>query len=291
MKTTLMIAYLKLMRIPAVFTAMSNIIAAHFIATQGQIEWILLFQLLAISSLLYSAGMILNDCFDLDLDKRERPTRPLASGEISVRHAWLAGWLFIAVALIIASFAGATILIITCLIILFVVGYNAYFKHTLLASFTMATCRYLNWLLGLSVVDLTMNSFLIPVPVLIYIYALTTVSQIETSADSKKPVIYCMFGIGLAAASIVALYFLSTIYNPWVFVFLFIGVAVVFNKIADVYNNLDSNKVQGLVRFLILGVIPLDAMLVYAYVSWWMALLILLLLLPGRFFARMISVT
>ncbi|TPW09873.1 MAG: hypothetical protein FD130_2377, partial [Halothiobacillaceae bacterium] len=38
--------YYRLMRLPAVFSAISNIVAAHLIVTQGQIEWQLLLPLI-----------------------------------------------------------------------------------------------------------------------------------------------------------------------------------------------------------------------------------------------------
>ena len=291
MNKSLLIAYLRLLRITAVFTAMSNILAAHFIATQGQFAWGLLFQLLAISSLLYSAGMVLNDCFDLELDRRERPARPLPSGAIPIHHAWWLGWLLLGLALLIAIWSGTTVFALTSLLAVLIIAYNAYFKNTLFASLNMAACRYFNWILGLSVSELSINAYLLPLPVLIYIYALTRVSQIETRADSKRPLIICMVGMGLVVGLTVAFYFLSVYTNPWMLVFLLAAFTVVINKILKVYHHLDSPSVQNLVRFLIFGIIPLDALLVYANGPWWGALLILLLFLPGRFFGRMISVT
>ena len=40
---------------------------------------------------LYAAGMVLNDVCDVELDRRERPERPLPSGDVSVAAAALAG--------------------------------------------------------------------------------------------------------------------------------------------------------------------------------------------------------
>ena len=44
---------------------------------------------------LYAAGMALNDLFDLEIDRAERPARPLPSGRVSPAFAaWIggAGW-------------------------------------------------------------------------------------------------------------------------------------------------------------------------------------------------------
>ena len=42
--------------------------------------------LVAASVFLYLAGMVLNDVYDVEIDRRERPDRPLPSGRIPV--AW-----------------------------------------------------------------------------------------------------------------------------------------------------------------------------------------------------------
>ncbi|MEM6648301.1 MAG: UbiA family prenyltransferase, partial [Bacteroidota bacterium] len=36
----------------------------------------------------YTAGMVLNDVLDLEIDRRERPSRPLPSGQVSLQAAW-----------------------------------------------------------------------------------------------------------------------------------------------------------------------------------------------------------
>ena len=47
--------------------------------------------LAAASALLYSAGMVLNDVFDVELDRQEQPYRPLPSGRIPLDCGPLAG--------------------------------------------------------------------------------------------------------------------------------------------------------------------------------------------------------
>ena len=55
-----------------------------------------------ISMALYTAGIITNDCFDIEEDRRDRPSRPLPSGAVSKRSAWA-----VAAALILGALAGA----------------------------------------------------------------------------------------------------------------------------------------------------------------------------------------
>ncbi|MEM1444595.1 MAG: UbiA family prenyltransferase [Planctomycetota bacterium] len=49
------------------------------------------FVLIVAGSLLYTAGMVLNDAFDAKIDAKERPSRPIPSGRVSRRTAFTAG--------------------------------------------------------------------------------------------------------------------------------------------------------------------------------------------------------
>ena len=72
--------YLLLIRLPNVFTVPSNILAGYFAAiTLAEADSAHLVALVAPSCLLYVAGIVLNDYFDIEIDKRERPFRPLPS--------------------------------------------------------------------------------------------------------------------------------------------------------------------------------------------------------------------
>ncbi len=76
-------AYVELLRLPAVFTAMADV-ALGFLFTHPTLEpWRIFVALWLASSSLYLAGMVLNDVFDAQLDARERPERPIPSGRIA----------------------------------------------------------------------------------------------------------------------------------------------------------------------------------------------------------------
>src|SRR5438445_670168 len=93
-------AYLELIRAPAVFTALADVMLGFFFAYRPSLffeallpwtpPWTLLAMLLGASALLYAAGMVLNDFFDAQVDARERPRRPIPSARVSRRTA---GWL------------------------------------------------------------------------------------------------------------------------------------------------------------------------------------------------------
>ena len=48
--------------------------------------------LVAASTLLYAGGVALNDVYDVDIDRQERPERPIPSGRISLAAARRLGW-------------------------------------------------------------------------------------------------------------------------------------------------------------------------------------------------------
>ena len=85
-----LLSYLRLFRLPNVFTAVADVMMG-FLVVRGSLEPTAAFSCLVVAScLLYTAVMVLNDVYDVEVDARERPNRPLPSAEISVPWAkWL----------------------------------------------------------------------------------------------------------------------------------------------------------------------------------------------------------
>ena len=146
--------WLQLMRIPTVFTAISNILCGYLITHQLKTAelsqqtdlWLLLIS----SAGLYLGGMVLNDVFDASLDAIERPERPVPSGRISRRAAGIFGGLLMTVGTVCAAVVGQGSLLIAALIVVAVLLYNGYLKSTIAAPLGMGTCRFLNLMLGAS---------------------------------------------------------------------------------------------------------------------------------------------
>ncbi|MBV8881671.1 MAG: UbiA family prenyltransferase, partial [Planctomycetaceae bacterium] len=84
-----LVAYLKLVRFPLVFTAIADSAAGYFIGRLGGDDPITpTLGLLALSSAgLYLSGMALNDIADLDKDRQSAPSKALPSGRVSRRGA------------------------------------------------------------------------------------------------------------------------------------------------------------------------------------------------------------
>src|SRR5581483_2863304 len=176
--------------------------------------------LLLATSLLYSAGMIWNDFFDLEQDRRERPFRPIPSGRIArARAGWLGGiFLLLGVLSAWSSGTGAEqggqeAALLGALLAFMVLAYDAYLKRTWVGPIAMGMCRSLNVLLGLSVADTEQLPWglriHVAVSVGVYIAGVTWFARKEAST-SQASMLRWAWGVmllGLASAIPLALWF------------------------------------------------------------------------------------
>ena len=96
----------------------------------------------AASALLYLAGLVLNDVFDLEIDRHERPERPLPSGRISLAAARRLGWRLLWLGVLVGTGAGLFLghlrpgtiaaLLAACILL-----YDAWLKRTFLGPLAM----------------------------------------------------------------------------------------------------------------------------------------------------------
>jgi len=286
-----LLAYAQLVRAPALFTTWSNILAASFIITAGNIRYTELLLLIGSSSALYCAGMVLNDCFDIEEDRRFRPERPLPSGTVALRTAWLSGWTLLACGVLLAAAVGTTQLGIAVILALCIVLYDGVLKHSWAGGLVMASCRYLNWLMALSVAGLSLANLLLPLPVFLYIAALTYLGSVETTAHSKVPLAVSAIGMAAAAVAIVVLNRIGVLPHTWALLLPAAALPIVLWRLLAVARDFTPGMIQQTMKLLILGIIPLDAMLVFSGGPWWGGLIILTLLIPGRALARLIYIT
>jgi 4-hydroxybenzoate polyprenyltransferase len=144
------LAYSQLLRLPNVFTAMADVCMGFLISHGSPDPWPHFAALLVASSAIYLAGMVLNDWFDLEVDRLERPGRPLPSGRVPVRDALVLGVGLMILAGAIGLAVGGVSRNVTLLLIVGVLLYDGWAKQTLLGPFLMGLCRSLNVLLGMS---------------------------------------------------------------------------------------------------------------------------------------------
>ncbi|WP_240911116.1 UbiA family prenyltransferase [Paludisphaera soli] len=145
---------LQLVRLPNVFTAAADSLAGWLLVGRALDDLAGWTPLAAASMSLYAAGMALNDWFDLEVDRAERPDRPLPSGKVAVGVAGAIGWGGLALGLLLAAVAGglaSPTFAVAVALATAIVGYNAGLKHTALGPWSMGSCRALNMLLGMSV--------------------------------------------------------------------------------------------------------------------------------------------
>jgi 4-hydroxybenzoate polyprenyltransferase len=145
-----LLAIAQLLRLPNVFTAMADIFMG-FLISHGSLgphrEFLLL---LLASSSIYLAGMVLNDWFDIEVDRRERPERPLPSGRIAASHALAAGLGLLAIGTASATIAGTTSRNVALMLVVSVLLYDGVLKNTVFGPAVMGLCRTLNVLLAMS---------------------------------------------------------------------------------------------------------------------------------------------
>jgi 4-hydroxybenzoate polyprenyltransferase len=98
--------YCQLVRLPNVFTAMADPLAGVLLVAGAQVSEMPRWELAAVmlvSACLYAGGVAFNDYFDREDDREQRPERPLPSGRITPRQALWSGVSLYAVGLALAA--------------------------------------------------------------------------------------------------------------------------------------------------------------------------------------------
>lgn len=156
---------LVLMRAPLALSAAANVVTGVLLLRAPGSPWTrdeltALALLAAASCCAYWGGMVLNDRFDLERDRRLHPGRPLPSGRVSPELASLLGGGLLLATLALAIAAGSrsgpdgmrraalgALLLVGC-----VLAYDGVFKaQRVLGSLSMGACRAVNALLGVVV--------------------------------------------------------------------------------------------------------------------------------------------
>ncbi|MDO6459925.1 UbiA family prenyltransferase [Granulosicoccaceae sp. 1_MG-2023] len=284
--------YFQLIRLPAGFSAVSNVLAAHLIATAGAVQAPVLLLTLLASLCLYFAGMALNDCFDLDEDRRLRADRPLVRGQIRPVMAWRLSFALILAGLALSALLGPRALLFAALLTGLIVLYDSKRLPSALHIWVMAACRYAHWLFIFAAAGLQGAAFwLWPLPLFFYVAGLTRISEAESGVSDFSR--FRNTSLGLFALAGLCLLLLSFSYGvpltAGLSVLLWcVWLARLLRGSADLTR---AEAVQGLVKQLVMGVIVMDACVLGIAGFIPAACVVLLLLLPGRYVGRWISVS
>ncbi len=142
-------AWLELARVSNLPTVWTNVLAAWLLAG-GQVADARLGWLIFGGSLLYSAGMILNDAADAAYDRMHRPERAIPSGRVALRWAWRVGLVMLLCgAGMMAGRGGADALVVLVLAAV-ILAYDLYHKPWAGSVLLMGACRTLLYLAAAS---------------------------------------------------------------------------------------------------------------------------------------------
>ena len=187
---------------------MANILVGFLLANESWQPATLLIWLLLSSACLYLGGMVLNDVFDVEIDRQERPSRPLPSGAISLATARGAGFGLLVLGIVFASLASLISLCFAIAIAVAVYLYDGPLKRTVIAPAIMGSCRTLNILLGASTaVAIPTVAFWYAFAIGVFITGVTLLAKREAEESQSATLLLPggalmaagMLGIGLAA--------------------------------------------------------------------------------------------
>ncbi len=294
--------YARLMRIPNVFTAFADIgLGLAITARMTPIRKDILIEpkayfLLAASGLMYLAGMVLNDYFDRKEDARERPNRPIPRGQISANTALGLGLLLMGVGLVFAWLTGTRGGIIGTALVLAILAYDTKMKHTPFGPISMALCRFLNVLLGLSLAETEDVPALLKVHLALvvglYIVGVTWFARTEEKRSEPRKLRYAAAVLILAGLLALALPTQLPVGSASILFPYLLGLLAVYlgTRVFTAIQDPSPQKVQAAIKRLVLSLVLLDAVLASGTMGT-VGLVLALLLLPAMWLGKWVYST
>jgi 4-hydroxybenzoate polyprenyltransferase len=281
--------------VTAIADILAGIIISGYLTSSESLLPVFLLVLATIG--LYGGGVVFNDVFDAELDKVERPERPIPSGMVSKANASVFALLLFLMAIVAASFVHKTGLfslsvLFAVIIATAAVVYDKWGKHhTILGPINMGLCRGFNLLLGMSIVPASVVQFwwlgIFPI---IYIAAITMISRGEVHG-SRKITLYAaaiLYFIVLAAISWLAY---ANDHLLFVVGFILLFGLMIGLPLRKAIGEPVAKIIRQSVKAGVLAVILMNAAWAAAFGAIGAALLILCLLPLSILFARLFAVT
>ena len=314
----LLLAWMRLLRLPNHATAVADVLAGFLLCTGSRaLDWppAACWTAIGASLCFYAAGMVLNDVFDLEIDRQERPDRPLPSGAIGVVAASRVGHALLTLGAVAASatafvsrnpwptLVGAALTAAVWL-------YDRRAKATPLGPAVMGGCRGLNWLLGMTAAGgpHAPHEWLVPLGMGIYVAGITLFARDEAGRSRRGTL--ALATVTMAAGLVVVACFpwLAARAQPgdhwdvggawlaagrlpmWLLLWSILGSSIIARNITAIADP-SPGRVRLAVGNAIMSIITLDAAVVLAACGEQWAVVVLMLLAVFLFGRRLVSPT
>jgi 4-hydroxybenzoate polyprenyltransferase len=294
--------YLTLFRLPNVFTAPSNILAGYYAVVEpANASGLHLGILIICSILLYLSGIVLNDYFDIEVDRRERPLRPLPAGTVSKRKVLLIGIVFIIAANFISLLVSTSTFIIAAILSGTIVSYDYRMKYSVYGPGMMGAARALNVMLGSSPIFLTTvlninNSArisVVTVSLFLFVFGISRLSTKEIDETDQVRTAKGSFLMIFAVLAIIIVSGLVGVFLKDLFVnlALFAIIMIITFKPLLQRQPLSSKNIQRTIKTMVLSIIVLDSAFVSGCAGTAYGLVTLMLIMPAIILSRKFYVT
>lgn len=242
---------------------------------------------------LYGGGVVFNDVFDADLDRVERPERPIPSGKATLAGASILGLVLLIGGILAAWQVSAVSAAIALGVALLALLYDWKGKHhTLLGPVNMGACRGGNLLLGVSAIPAALENiwFIALIPI-VYIAAITMVSRGEVHGGNTAALKGAVLMYGLVLAGIMGLALLPQFNLLYSLPFLFLFAWLIFPPLFKAMPAREPKLIIKAVKAGILALIVMNASIAAGFAGWQYGLLVLLLLPVSVYIAKNFAVT
>ncbi len=190
-KNSKIIAWLRLMRIPNLFTVPGEAVVGY-IFCRGDLSKPEFIYLIAASLCFYILGLITNDIADVKEDRNSSPGRPIPSGKVSVKSASAIAILFFMLSFIFTLLINSKTFTIGLALSGTIITYNFFSARGRVfpGPFLLSLCRVLNIMLGVAAAGtylarpIMLAGFLIFE--ILYIFGLSVAASEETSPKKAK---------------------------------------------------------------------------------------------------------
>ncbi|GHA79368.1 UbiA-like protein EboC [Pontibacter akesuensis] len=242
---------------------------------------------------LYGGGVVFNDVFDADLDRVERPERPIPSGKASLAGATILGLVLLIGGILAAWQVSDVSALIALAVALLALLYDWKGKHhTFLGPINMGSCRGGNLLLGVSAIPAALDDlwFIALIPI-IYIAAITMVSRGEVHGGNTAALKGAVLMYGIVFAGIMSLALLPQFNLLYTLPFLLLFAWLIFPPLFKAMPTKEPKLIIKAVKAGILALIVMNASIAAGFAGWQYGLIVLLLLPVSIYIARRFAVT